>query len=192
MNHVAEILEMPPMRVYEVATFYTMFNREKVGKYFVQVCTTTPCELCGASEVVKTIQKHLGIGLNETTRDGVFTLVEVECLGACVNAPMMQINDDFYEDLTPETTRKVLDAFKAGTKPKPGPQNGRFTCEPKPVRWQRRPPPSPSRRPLRAGTNRLTHRRVRAPLVLGSSLRQAQTTLLTPPTGPGFGVRADL
>jgi hypothetical protein len=70
--------------------------REKVGKYFIQVCTTTPCELCGASDVVKTITSHLGIGLNETTRDGLFTLVEVECLGACVNAPMMQINDDFY------------------------------------------------------------------------------------------------
>ena len=75
---------------------HTRVPREKVGKYFIQVCTTTPCELCGAKDVVKTIQSHLGIGVNETTRDGLFTLVEVECLGACVNAPMMQINDDFY------------------------------------------------------------------------------------------------
>jgi NADH dehydrogenase (ubiquinone) flavoprotein 2 len=152
MNHVAEVLDMPPMRVYEVATFYTMFNREKVGKYFIQVCTTTPCELCGASDVVKTITSHLGIGLNETTRDGLFTLVEVECLGACVNAPMMQINDDFYEDLSDASTREILDALRQGKKPKIGPYNGRSTCEPK----------------------------------------GGATSLLTEPTGPGFGVRSDL
>eukprot|EP00842_Homolaphlyctis_polyrhiza_P005035 jgi/Hompol1/5532/HPOL_004511-RA len=84
MNYVAKLLEMPPMRVYEVATFYTMYNRDPVGKYFLQVCTTTPCQLCGSDEIVKTIEKHLGIHVGETTPDKMFTLVEVECAGACV------------------------------------------------------------------------------------------------------------
>ncbi|KAJ2462225.1 NADH:ubiquinone oxidoreductase 24, partial [Coemansia sp. RSA 2322] len=104
MNYIAKFLEVPPMRVYEVATFYTMFNRSPVGKYFLQVCTTTPCELCGASQIVKTIEKHLGIKVGETTSDKLFTLVEVECAGACVNAPVISVNDDYFEDLTPEAT----------------------------------------------------------------------------------------
>ncbi|KAG6337216.1 hypothetical protein ID866_1888 [Astraeus odoratus] len=113
MNYVAKLLEMPPMRVYEVATFYTMFNREPIGENFVQVCTTTPC----------------GLKPGETTKDGKFTVIEVECQGACSNAPMMVINNDFYEDLTPETTKRVLDAFAKGVKPNPGPQSGRHTSE---------------------------------------------------------------
>lgn len=96
MNEVARILEMPPMRVYEVATFYTMFNREPVGKYFLQVCTTTPCELCGASKVVEALKKELGVEVGGTTEDKMFTLVEVECAGACVNAPVLAINDDSF------------------------------------------------------------------------------------------------
>jgi len=96
MNHVAEVLEMNPMRVYEVATFYTMFNREKVGKYFLQVCTTTPCMLCDSTSVMDAIKDELKIDIGETTQDGLFTIAEVECLGACVNAPMVQINDDFF------------------------------------------------------------------------------------------------
>jgi NADH dehydrogenase (ubiquinone) flavoprotein 2 len=96
MNEVARILEVPPMRVYEVATFYTMFNREPVGKYFVQVCTTTPCELCGSAEVVEALKRELNVDLGGTTDDKIFTLVEVECAGACVNAPVMAINDDYY------------------------------------------------------------------------------------------------
>jgi len=98
MNYVAELLEMPPMRVYEVASFYTMFNREPVGDHFVQICTTTPCMLggCGSDVIVEAITKHLGVGLGETTKDNKFTLLEVECLGACSNAPMVQINDKFY------------------------------------------------------------------------------------------------
>ena len=114
MNEVARILEMPPMRVYEVATFYTMYNRSPVGKFFVQVCTTTPCMLggCGSDIIMKTIEKHLGIHSGQTTEDGIFSLLEVECLGACVNAPMIQINDDYYEDLTPETTLSLLKALK--------------------------------------------------------------------------------
>jgi len=86
MNEVAKILEMPPMRVYEVATFYTMFNREPVGKYFLQVCTTTPCVLCGSKNIVETISSELGITPGHSTDDGMFTLVEVECLGACVGS----------------------------------------------------------------------------------------------------------
>jgi len=130
MNYVAKLLELPPMRVYEVATFYTMFNREPIGENFVQVCTTTPCMLCGSTDILNTIKEHLGgIRAGDTTKDGKFTVIEVECQGACSNAPMVAINDDFYEDLTPETTRKVLDAFARGEKPKPGPQSGRHTSE---------------------------------------------------------------
>ncbi|OSX64789.1 hypothetical protein POSPLADRAFT_1134170 [Postia placenta MAD-698-R-SB12] len=130
MNYVAKLLEMPPMRVYEVATFYTMFNREPIGENFVQVCTTTPCMLRGSYEILDTVCQHLGgIKPGETTKDGKFTVIEVECQGACSNAPMLVVNDDFYEDLTSATTKKVLDAFTKGEKPKPGPQSGRHTSE---------------------------------------------------------------
>ena len=106
-----------------------MFNLRPVGRYLLQVCTTTPCWLRGSDELVRACQNKLHIGVGGTTPDGLFTLVEVECLGACVNAPMMQINDDYYEDLTAETTKAVLEAFKRGETPKPGPQNGRqFSC----------------------------------------------------------------
>ncbi|KAF9971980.1 hypothetical protein BGZ73_004964 [Actinomortierella ambigua] len=131
MNAVAKMVEVPPMRVYEVATFYTMYNRDPVGKYFLQLCTTTPCQLCGSTEILKTIEKDLGIKVGETTKDGKFTLVEVECAGACVNAPVLAVNDDYYEDLTPETTIKVLESLKQGKPIKAGPQTGRHTCEPK-------------------------------------------------------------
>lgn len=130
MNYVAKLLEVAPMRVYEVATFYTMFNRNPVGKYFLQVCTTTPCELCGASKIVQTIEKHLGIKVGQTTEDKLFTLVEVECAGACVNAPVISVNDDYFEDLTPESTVKLLDGLKAGKPVTRGPANGRKNCEP--------------------------------------------------------------
>ncbi|KAF7304692.1 hypothetical protein MKEN_01183300 [Mycena kentingensis (nom. inval.)] len=130
MNYVAELLEMPPMRVYEVATFYTMFNREPIGTHFVQVCTTTPCMLMGSTDILNTTLSHLGgITPGETTKDGKFTVIEVECQGACSNAPMMVVGDDFYEDLTPESTKKILDAFAKGEKPKPGPQSTRQTSE---------------------------------------------------------------
>ncbi|RKP26467.1 thioredoxin-like [2Fe-2S] ferredoxin-domain-containing protein [Syncephalis pseudoplumigaleata] len=130
MNEVARIVDVPPMRVYEVATFYTMFNRKPVGKYFLQVCTTTPCELCGSTRILDTIRKHLGIEVGETTKDGKFTLVEVECAGACVNAPVMAVNDDYYEDLTSDSTVKLLDALKRGEVPPAGPQSSRKNCEP--------------------------------------------------------------
>jgi len=132
MNKIAKILEIPPMKVYEVATFYTMFNRTKVGKHHVQLCTTTPCQLggCGSTVILETIKKHLNIEVGETTADGLFTLTEVECLGACVNASMLQIGDDYFEDLTPESTVALLDTLKAGKAPKVGPQTGgRKNCE---------------------------------------------------------------
>lgn len=137
MNYVAEFLKMPRMRVYEVATFYTMFNRAPVGKHFVQVCTTTPCQLRGADEVYS-LCKEL------TKGDTDFKVIEVECLGACVNAPMMQINDDYYEDLTLDDTKKIIQQLKAGKKPKVGPYSGRFTCEPKDgLTSLTSPPPGP-------------------------------------------------
>jgi len=130
MDHVAEMLEMPPIRVYEVATFYTMYNLAPIGKHHVQVCTNLPCWLRGSDAVVSSCKNKLGIGFGETTDDGKFTLSEVECQGACVNAPMMMIGDDFYEDLDATSTEKVLDALANGKTPETGPQSGRKGCEP--------------------------------------------------------------
>uniref|UniRef100_UPI0000522A5F NADH dehydrogenase [ubiquinone] flavoprotein 2, mitochondrial-like n=1 Tax=Ciona intestinalis TaxID=7719 RepID=UPI0000522A5F len=130
MNKVAELLDVPPMRVYEVATFYTMYNRNPIGKYHLQLCTTTPCMLCGSDGILEVIQKKLGIKVGETTKDGLFTLMEAECLGACVNAPMIQINDMYYEDLKPSDMEEILDDLTNGREPKPGPRSERFACEP--------------------------------------------------------------
>jgi NADH-quinone oxidoreductase subunit E len=127
---IGEMLDMPYIRVLEVATFYTMYNLAPIGRHHVQVCTTTPCWLRGSSDIVSVCKTHLGIGLGETTGDGLFTLSEAECLGACVNAPMMQVGDDYYEDLDAESTVKVLEALARGETPKPGPQNGRQTSAP--------------------------------------------------------------
>jgi NADH-quinone oxidoreductase subunit E len=125
MDHIAEVLDMAPIKVYEVATFYSMYNTAPVGQNLIQVCTTTPCWLCNSDAIVQACKKHLQIGMGETTADGKFTLVEVECLGACVNAPMVQINDDYFEDLTPETMVEVLDLLAQGLNPKIGSQKGR-------------------------------------------------------------------
>ena len=131
MDVVAEMVGLAPMRVYEVATFYTMYNLKPVGKNFVQVCTNISCLLKGSDDVFRVCKKKLGIDNGETSADGAFTLLEVECLGACVNAPMMQINDDFYEDLDAATTEKVLDALASGETPAPGSQAGkRVGCQP--------------------------------------------------------------
>lgn len=130
MNHVAEVLNVPRMRVYEVATFYTMFQRSPVGKYHVQVCTTTPCMLCDSGAIVDAIRDLLNIDIGETTKDNLFTLSEVECLGACVNAPMVQINDDYYEDLTTDDIRQILTELRDGKSPQKGPRNGRYAAEP--------------------------------------------------------------
>jgi NADH-quinone oxidoreductase E subunit len=125
MDYVAATLDMAPIRVYEVATFYSMFNLKPVGKYLLQVCRTTPCWLRGADKLTEACQRKLGIALKETTPDGKFTLVEVECLGTCVNAPVVQINDDFYEDLDPAKFEKLLDALAKGKPVTPGSQTGR-------------------------------------------------------------------
>ena len=130
MDHVAQILEMAPIRVYEVATFYTMFNLRPVGRYLLQACTTTPCWLRGSDAVVQACERKLGIGVGGTTADGLFTLVEVECLGACVNAPILQVNDDFYEDLDGPATEALLDALRDGKPPLPGSVIGRQGSEP--------------------------------------------------------------
>lgn len=125
MNYVADFLEVPRIKAYETANFYTMFNKEPVGEHLVQVCTTTPCWLRGSDAIVHACKNKLGIGPSETTPDGKFTVAQVECLGACVNAPMVQINDDYYEDLTPESMGKMLDDLKAGKKLPAGSQTGR-------------------------------------------------------------------
>jgi NADH-quinone oxidoreductase E subunit len=130
MDHVAELLTMPAIRVYEVASFYTMLNTEPVGEHHVQVCRTTPCWLRGSDDITKACEKRLGIKCGERSADGKFSLMEVECLGACVNAPMVQINDDFYEDLSPENTVEILDALAKGETPQSGPQTGRQTSAP--------------------------------------------------------------
>jgi NADH-quinone oxidoreductase E subunit len=130
MDMIAQMLEMAPIRVYEVATFYTMYNLAPQGKYVLELCTTTPCWLRGSDSVVKACEKHLGIHLGETTPDGSFTLKEVECLGACVNAPMAQVGDAFYEDLTAENVIPLIEAFKKGQMPKAGSQSGRISSEP--------------------------------------------------------------
>jgi len=122
MDEVARLLDMAPIRVYEVATFYTMFHLKPKGRYLLQVCTTTPCWLRGSEAVMKACQ--------EAADGTTFSVQEVECLGACVNAPVVQINDDFYEDLDAASTRRVLDAFRRGEVPRPGPQIDRQTSAP--------------------------------------------------------------
>ncbi|TNE42850.1 MAG: NADH-quinone oxidoreductase subunit NuoE [Sphingomonadales bacterium] len=129
MEYIADQLEMPYMRVYEVATFYTMYNLAPVGRFHVQVCGTTPCMLRGSDDVLAAC-KGKGLSKGHTTADGLFTLTEVECLGACANAPMVQINDDNYEDLTFETMTAILDDLAAGKQPKIGPQIDRQTSCP--------------------------------------------------------------
>jgi NADH-quinone oxidoreductase subunit E len=127
---VAKKLDMAFIRVLEVATFYTMFNLEPVGKHLVQVCTTTPCWLRGSDDVLAACKKQIAPVPHTISADGNFSWMEVECLGACVNAPMMQIGKDFYEDLDGPMTEKILEAFRRGETPTPGPQNGRRSSEP--------------------------------------------------------------
>ena len=132
MDVVAERLGMPPIRVYEVASFYFMFNTAPIGRYHLQLCTTTPCWLRGSDEVVAACRRVTGIkGWRETSADGMFTMTEVECVGACVNAPILQINDDFYEDMDAGLTERLLESVKRGDAlPKPGSMIGRQTSAP--------------------------------------------------------------
>ncbi|MCG6121168.1 MAG: NADH-quinone oxidoreductase subunit NuoE [Microvirga sp.] len=129
LEAVADRLAMPYIRVFEVATFYTMFNLEPVGKFFVQMCGTTPCMLRGSNEIRKVLESRVG-PQQHVSADGMFSWLEVECLGACCNAPMVQINDDYYEDLTPESFNTLLDDLAAGRPVKIGPQSERRTSEP--------------------------------------------------------------
>ena len=130
LDYVADYLGMPRIRVYEVASFYDMFNTEPVGRVQIRVCTTTPCWLCGSDDVVRACRDVLGIGIGESTADMGFFLREFECLGACANAPMIWIDDDYYEDLTYDSTRAILEALRRGEHPKPGSQTGRRASMP--------------------------------------------------------------
>jgi NADH-quinone oxidoreductase subunit E len=129
IRHVADLLGLAYIRALEIATFYTMFHLEPVGKFLVQVCGTTPCALRGAGVLKEVCRRRIGPE-HQVSADGKFSWMEVECLGACVNAPMAQINYDYYEDLMPESLTKVLDALAAGEKPKPGPQVDRQLSAP--------------------------------------------------------------
>lgn len=129
IRHVADVLDMPYMRALEVATFYTMFNLSPVGEYFVQLCGTTPCMLRGAEDLKAVCQKTIG-EQSQVSGDGKLSWLEVECLGACVNAPMVQINEDFYEDLTATSFEQILTDLRAGKKVASGPQSSRSTSEP--------------------------------------------------------------
>jgi NADH-quinone oxidoreductase subunit E len=131
MDAVAARLGMAPIRVYEVTTFYFMFNTKPIGKYHLQVCTTTPCWLRGSDDVTAACRKETGIrGWGETSQDGVFTMTEVECLGACVNAPILQVDDDFYEDMDAAKVADLLAALRRGERPKPGSMSGRLNSAP--------------------------------------------------------------
>ncbi|MGB3580047.1 MAG: NADH-quinone oxidoreductase subunit NuoE [Roseiarcus sp.] len=129
IEKVASMLEMPNIRVLEVATFYTMFNLAPVGRHYVQLCGTTPCMLCGAEDLKAVCRKRIG-EQGHVTSDGLFSWTEVECLGACCNAPMVQINDDYYEDLTAENFAGLLDDLAAGRPVRTGSQVGRVSSEP--------------------------------------------------------------
>lgn len=131
MDEIAKRLEIPSIRVYEVASFYTMFNTRPIGRYHLQVCTTTPCWLRGSDDVVSACQKATGIShFGETSEDGLFTLTEVECLGACANAPILQVDDDFYEDMTADSTEKLIAELRAGRRPTPGSAVNRLASAP--------------------------------------------------------------
>ena len=128
MKYIAKFLDMPYIKVYEVATFYSMYNLSPVGKYFVQVCTTTPCMIRGANDLVEACKEKISENESELSDNKTCSWMEVECLGACVNAPMMQINDNYYEDL--DKTLKILDKILKGETPKPGSYRGRVNNEP--------------------------------------------------------------
>ena len=130
IKYIGKLLEMPYIKVYEVATFYTMYNLTPVGNHFIQVCTTTPCMIRGAYKLVEACKEKISPNENELSKDKSCSWMEVECLGACVNAPMIQINNDYYEDLDKEKTLKIIDQILKGEAPKPGSYRGRLNTEP--------------------------------------------------------------
>ena len=134
MKYIAKYLDMPYIKVYEVATFYSMYNLAPVGRYFFQVCTTTPCMLRGAYDLVKVCKKKISESENKLSDDEKTSWLEVECLGACVNAPMLQINDDYYEDLDPTKLESIIDKINKNEDPKPGSYKGRISTEPENIR----------------------------------------------------------
>ena len=134
MKLIAKILNMPYIKVYEVATFYTMYNLTPVGEYFFQVCTTTPCMIRGAYKLVDVCKKKISENESKISKDGKSSWLEVECLGACVNAPMIQINQDYFEDLDTEKLEKIIDKISNNEKPNPGSYRGRLSSEPENIR----------------------------------------------------------
>ena len=134
IKYIAKMLNMPYIKVYEVATFYTMYNLAPVGEYFFQVCTTTPCMLRGAYKLVDVCKKKISKNESKVSKDGKSSWMEVECLGACVNAPMIQINDDYFEDLDPQNLEKIIDQINNNQKPAPGSCRGRPNAEPENIR----------------------------------------------------------
>ena len=134
MKYIAKFLEMPYIKVYEVATFYSMYNLAPVGKYFLQVCTTTPCMIRGAYKLVEVCKKKISEKESQISKDGKSSWMEVECLGACVNAPMLQINDDYFEDLDPGKLEKIIDKINKNESPKSGSYKGRVNSEPENIR----------------------------------------------------------
>ena len=130
MKYIAKFLDMPYIKVYEVATFYSMYNLSPVGKYFIQVCTTTPCMIRGANKLVEACKEKISEKENMLSNNNTCSWMEVECLGACVNAPMLQINDEYYEDLDKEKTLEIFDKILNGETPKPGSYRGRINTEP--------------------------------------------------------------
>jgi len=130
MDVIAERLSMPPIRVYEVATFYFMFNMKPIGRHHLQLCGTTPCMLRGSDDVLRACHDAAGVKVGQTSADGLFTLTEVECLGACVNAPVLQVDDDYFEDLDYARTVALIEALKRGEKPAPGSSIGRQASAP--------------------------------------------------------------
>ena len=133
MKYIAKYLSISYINVYEVATFYSMYNLSPVGKYFIQVCTTTPCLIRGADKLVKACKEKISLNQNKISKDGRCSWVEVECLGACVNAPMMQINENYYEDLNEKKTNEILDSLKNNKPLKPGSYRGRDSSAPEKI-----------------------------------------------------------
>ena len=130
MDVIGERLSMPPIRVYEVATFYFMFNMKPIGRFHLQLCGTTPCMLRGSDDIMRACHDAAHVKVGQTSEDGLFTLTEVECLGACVNAPVLQVDDDYYEDLDYDRTLALIEALKRGERPKPGSTIGRHASAP--------------------------------------------------------------
>lgn len=130
MDHVAELLEMAPIRVYEIVSFYEMFYDRPRGKHELRLCTTTPCWLRGSADLVDTAEAEIGCKVGETSEDGMFSISEFECLGACVNAPIVWVDDDYFEDVDPDALKRIIAAFRAGQTPEPGSQTGRQTSAP--------------------------------------------------------------